>query len=116
MIKFVHKGTMSKQSNEVAASMNALAARSTVDVEVKQKVYNEQEVAASFKVINDEALAQKKLKEQRDAELSKIPVSSEDVALVAHQLDVSEAQAKRFLQEHNGDVTRTLADILGLTA
>jgi NACalpha-BTF3-like transcription factor len=75
--------------------------------EVTQKKYDQAAVSEKFKKLNEEVAKKKDDEQKREAKLAAVTVKPEDVALVADQLALSNADASRALRMYDGDVVKT---------
>ena len=100
-----------KQASEGSVTVSQ---GNTSEREVQAKTYDEAAVAERMGRLN-EAIRQKKEAEKvRADELSKIAARDEDVAVVAKELGLSNADAATRLRQAKGDLNALLRDYIGL--
>uniref|UniRef100_A0A7S1KXT9 Nascent polypeptide-associated complex subunit alpha-like UBA domain-containing protein n=1 Tax=Neobodo designis TaxID=312471 RepID=A0A7S1KXT9_NEODS len=105
------------RSSDANAAMSAMGrAGATGEKEVTQKKYDEAAVAEKFKKLNEELAAKRDAAAKKEAKLAAVAVNAGDVTLVAEQLGLPAAEAKRKLQAHNGDAAKLFKAVVEGTA
>lgn len=78
------------------------------------RTYDQAAVAARMRELRAEVAQKKATEVKRREELAAVTVTDADVAVAAEALNLSEADARRRLQEKKGDLVATLRDAAGL--
>ena len=100
-----------KQSSEGSVTVHQ---GNTSEREVQAKTYDEAAVAERMARLNEGIRQKKEAEKARADELSKIAVSDVDVASVAKELGLSQAEAATRLRQAKGDINALFREYIGL--
>lgn len=90
--------------------MNKVAGGNQVEKTSKLRTYDQTEVQQRMTKLRAEVAQKKAAEAKRAEEIAAVQVSDADVSVIADALNLSTDQAKRRLQEKNGDVVAVLRE------
>lgn len=95
-----------KVESQAAAKLQAQD--NTQERESKQKTYDVAQTTAIFTQLRKAEKDKKDADVAKEQQLAAVAVQAADVTIVAQQLNVTDAAAKRLLQKHNGNLEAAL--------
>merc|ERR1711997_467785 len=93
-------------------SFNKMASNDSKPVADEHEV-DEKEIAAkdiqdAMRVVSDRQSREAKAKHEREKELSKVKINTEDVDCIVNEMEIPRSKAERVLREYKGNVVDAL--------
>ncbi|KAL4168606.1 hypothetical protein KRP22_012004 [Phytophthora ramorum] len=101
-----------EQVEQVKSKQDESSAMDKLTDLVEEKQMDENKMKEAFQALRKQEEADKEAERLLEKKLAAVKVDKDDVALVAHEMELSTQQADRKLREADGDVVKCLQTLL----